>query len=153
MRFATHWGSSPSLGPVSPQHCQSSVSGTKASLFFHASWLCVVSLRSWVETVSVLKCVYLGGERHSEKERILTYFFIKIILKSTTMCLLFSFYWKIPLCWKRQKEKGTAEKRWLDNITDSMDMNLSKFREIGEDRGAWHAAIHAVTKSWTRLSN
>ena len=39
---------------------------------------------------------------------------------------------------------------WLDRITDSMDMNLSKLWEIVEDRGAWHAAIHEVKKSWTR---
>ena len=39
--------------------------------------------------------------------------------------------------------------RWLNSITDSMDMNLSKLWEIVEDRGAWHAAVHGVTKSWT----
>ena len=37
--------------------------------------------------------------------------------------------------------------RWLDSITNSMDMNLSKLREIVEDRGAWHAVVHEVTKS------
>ena len=41
----------------------------------------------------------------------------------------------------------------LDGITDSIDMNLSKFREIVKDREAWHAAVHGVTKSRTRLSN
>ena len=39
--------------------------------------------------------------------------------------------------------------RWLDSITNSMDMNLSKFQEIVEDRGAWCAAVHGITKSWT----
>ena len=43
--------------------------------------------------------------------------------------------------------------RWLDGITGSMDMRLSKFRELVMDRGAWSVAIHEVTKSWTRLSD
>ena len=52
-----------------------------------------------------------------------------------------------------KRRKGWQRMRWLDSITDSMDMSLNKLREIVEDRGAWRATVHAVTKSWTRLSN
>ena len=43
--------------------------------------------------------------------------------------------------------------RWLDSITDSMDMNLSKVWEMEKDREAWNATVHGVTKGWTQLSN
>ena len=49
----------------------------------------------------------------------------------------------------RQEEKGTTEARWLDDITDLMDMSLSELQEMVMDRGAWCAAIHAVPKSQT----
>ena len=52
-----------------------------------------------------------------------------------------------------KRRRGQQRKRWLDSITDSMDMNLSKLQETVKDREAWHAAVHRVSKSWTWFSD
>ena len=52
-----------------------------------------------------------------------------------------------------RRRMGQQRMKWLDSLTDSMDMSVSKLWEIVKEREPWHAAVHGVAKSWTQLSN
>ena len=52
-----------------------------------------------------------------------------------------------------RRRRGRQSMRWLHGITDALDMNLGKLREMVRDREAWHTAVHGVTKSWTQLGD